>query len=86
MTTDAQRYAIKIRKFDQAIERVGVDRVSVTIGRGAFSSFTCARDAQVRRQNPAVIATFLAEAQERGEIFCGLQYEETVYDVMATLR
>lgn len=86
MTTDAQRHANKIRKFDAAIERVGVDKVSDKIGRAAFSSFTCARDAQVRQQGPVIIAGFISDAQARADEFCGLQSDEDVYDVLASLR
>lgn len=86
MTTDAQRHAMKIRKFDTAIERVGIDKVSDKIGRAAFSSFICARDAQVRRQGPVIIAGFIADAQVRADEFCGLQSDEDVYGVLASLR
>lgn len=86
MTTDAQRHANKIRKFDAAIERVGVDKVSDKIGRAAFSSFICARDAQVRHQGPVIIAGFISDAQVRADEFCGLQPDEDVYGVLASLR
>lgn len=86
MTTDAQRHANKIRKFEAAIERVGLDKVSDKIGRGAFSSFVCARDAQVRRQWPVIIAGFISEAQVRANEFCCLQPDEDVYGVLASLR
>lgn len=87
MTTDAQRHANKIRKFEAAVERAGVDRVSDKIGRGAFSSFECARDAQTRRQGETIIANFLADAQQRCEEFCGLQApEEDVYGVLWSLK
>lgn len=86
MTTDAQRHANKIRKFDAAIERTGVDKVSDKIGRAAFSSFICARDAQVRRQSSVLIAGFISDAQIRAEEFCGLQSDEDVYGVLASLR
>lgn len=86
MTTDAQRHAMKIRKFDTAIERVGIEKVSDKIGRAAFSSFICARDAQVRRQGSVLIAGFIADAQDRADKFCGLQPDEDVYGVLASLR
>lgn len=86
MTTDAHRYANKIRKFDASIERVGADRVSDKIGRAAFSSFICARDAQIRRQSTALIAGFISDAQVRADEFCGLQSDEDVYDVLESLR
>lgn len=84
--TDKVRHANKIRKFMAAVERVGVDKVSDKIGRGSFSSFECALDAQTRRQAPAIIANFLADAQERCEKFCNLQSEEDVYGVLASLK
>lgn len=87
MTTDTQRHANKIRKFESAVERAGVDRVSAVIGRGAFSSFECARDAQTRRQSPVIIAGFLSDAQQRCEEFCGLQApEEDTYGVLWSIK
>lgn len=87
MTTDTQRHANKIRKFEAAIERAGVDRVSDVIGRGAFSSFECARDAMTRRQSPVIIANFLADAQQRCEGFCGLQApDEDTYGVLWSIK
>lgn len=85
MITDAQRHANKIRKFDAAIERAGVDKVADKIGRAAFSSFVCARDAQVRRQGSVIIAGFIADAQARADDFCGLHQDEDVYAVLASL-
>lgn len=86
MTTNEQRHAMKIRRFDTAIERVGTDKVSDKIGRAAFSSFICARDAFVRRQSFALIAGFIADAQVHADEFCGLQSDEDVYGVLASLR
>ena len=85
MTTDAQRHARKIRKFDTAIERVGIDKVSDKIGRAAFSSFICARNALLRHQDSVLIAGFIYDAQVHADGFCGLVNED-VYDVLASLR
>lgn len=85
MTTDKQRYAAKILSFNQAIERSGVDKVSDVIGRGAFSSFTCAHDAMIRSQPDVIVANFLADAQERTEIHCNLDSDESAYDVLRSL-
>lgn len=86
MTTDTQRHANKIRKFEAAIERAGVDRVSDKIGRGAFSSLESARDAQTRRQSPIIVANFLADAQQRCEEFLNLQCDEDVYGVLWSIK
>lgn len=86
MTTDKQRHAAKILSFNQAIERVGVDRVSDVIGRGAFSSFTCAHDASIRNQGDIIVANFLAEAQKRTDEHCGLDGEFDAYDVLNGLK
>jgi len=87
MSTDIQRHANKIRKFEAAVERAGADRVSDVIGRGAFSSFESARDAQGRRQSPIIVANFLADAQQRCEEFCGLQApDEDTYGVLWSIK
>lgn len=86
MNTDEQRHANKINKFQSAVERVGFDKVSDKIGRGATSSFICARDAQVRQQGSVIIAGFISEAQVRADEFCGLQQDEDVYGVLASLH
>lgn len=86
MNTDTLRHANKIRKFQAAVERVGLDKVSDKIGRGAFSSFTCASDAQTRKQSSVIIAGFLSDAQTRCDEFCSLQSDEDVYGVLASLR
>jgi hypothetical protein len=86
MITDKQRHALKILSFNQAIERVGVDRVSDTIGRGAFSAFTCAHDAAIRNQGDVIVADFLADAQQRTDDHCGLDGEFDAYDVLNSLK
>lgn len=80
MITDKQRHTLKILSFNQAIERVGIDRVSDTIGRGAFSAFTCAHDAAIRNQGDVIVANFLADAQQRTDGHCGLD------DVLDSLK
>lgn len=86
MTTDAQRHANKIRKFENAVQRVGATAVCNKIGQGAFSSFVSAQDAQMRKQGPTIIANFIADGQARGDVFCNLQGDESIYDVFASLK
>lgn len=86
MTTDAQRHANKIRKFENAVQRVGATAVCNKIGQGAFSSFVSAQDAQIRKQNPSIIASFISDGQARGDVFCNLQDDESIYDVFASLK
>jgi len=84
--TDLKRLSDKIRKFQAAVERAGVDRVSDKIGRGAFSSFECAADALRRNQSLAIVSNFLGAAQERCEDHLNLQSDEDVYSVLKTIR
>lgn len=63
--TDTQRHAMKIRRFDVACESKGCDYVERLVGRGAYSSMLCARDAQLRQQPPAIVASFLVDADSR---------------------
>lgn len=63
--TDRERHAAKILKFDRACESKGCDYVERFMGRGAYSSMICARDAQIRRQDPSIVAGFLVDAQTR---------------------
>lgn len=84
--TDLKRLSDKIRKFQAAVERAGVDRVSDKIGRGAFSAFECADDALSRNQSLAIVSNFLGSAQERCEDHLNLQPDEDVYSVLKTLK
>lgn len=86
MNIDNQRHADKIRKFENAVQRVGVTTVCNKIGQGAFSSFVSAQDAQMRKQSPVIIANFISDGQSRGELFCNLQSDESVFDVFESLK
>lgn len=85
MTTDTQRHEAKIEKFTRAVERAGQDTVLNKIGRGSFSSFTCAKDAKARNQPAGVVASFLAVAQDRADEFCKLQSDESIYMMLDSL-
>ena len=83
---DLKRLTLKIGKFQQAVESLGVDRVADKIGRSAFSSFTCAADALTRKQSLAIVSNFVGAAQERCAEHLKLQPDEDVYHVLASMK
>ena len=74
--TNQERYVKKLAVYNQALNKVGYSKIEDKIGKLAASKLDMANDAFKRKQAEVIIATFLSEAQEYGEAFCGIQTDE----------
>lgn len=86
-TTDTQRHTKKVSVYASAVSRIGFSKLEVKIGSQAVSKFELAQDALKRQQSPSIVADFLSSAQQYGDEFLGLGFDEVdVYDAMKSFK
>lgn len=74
--TNQDRYAKKLAVYNKALAKVGYTKIEEKIGKVATYKLDMAQDAFKRQQAEYVVADFLAEAQEHGEKYSGIQPDE----------
>lgn len=85
MNADRKRHERKIVEYKAAVSRVGFSLVESKIGEASANKFELASDAHSRHQHESIVADFLADAQDYGESFCGLDSDQDIYCVLKSI-